>query len=403
MKKILYLFTAEYPYGRAESFLENEVPVLEKHFASIVVFPMVAKTNEKRATTNNNFVHPPINNRPDLNTKKIFRKNVFYLFSVLFAELINSPKPFYFFTHLRYFNSILMRGIYDSEKIKALLRDKQENIIFYSYWLNDWALALAILKQKGVIDKFVVRCSGFDIYDERNKGNILPFRYFVYKHTAGVYPNSLDGANYIKNKKCFSEKVKLHYLGTNDYGLNPFNGSGKFTIVSCSNVIPLKRVDLIVEILKNITFELNWIHFGDGVCIEEVLKNAQGLPSNISFDFRGRVPNKEVNEFYKTHSVNLFITTSETESLPVSLQEAISFGIPIVATNVGGIAEIANERTGYLIDKDVDVLKIAQLISDFKKSVKNKIEFRRGVREFWINNFEAQRNYSLFCEEIIKI
>ena len=41
MKPLLILFTSGYPYGTEESFLENEIPILEKSF-NIVIVP--AKT-----------------------------------------------------------------------------------------------------------------------------------------------------------------------------------------------------------------------------------------------------------------------------------------------------------------------------------------------------------------------
>ena len=46
---------------------------------------------------------------------------------------------------------------------------------------------------------------------------------------------------------------------------------------------------------------------------------------------------------------DLFVNMSLSEGIPVSIMEAISFGIPIIATNVGGNAEIVNDETGVLI------------------------------------------------------
>ncbi len=403
MKQVVYLFTAAYPYGRAESFLENEIPVLVQKFNSIFIFPHANKGEEKRTIPANCIVQEAINERNDLIPRKIYLSHFFFICSVLLSEFVRVPRPFYFLKNIRQFNSILIRGIYDSEKIKQSIKHSPDEVIYYSYWMNDWALALAILKRKKVINNFVFRCAGFDIYDERHKGGFLPFRYFVYKNASAVYPNSMDGVNYIKSKNCFPEKIKIQYWGTSNSGFNAFDESGKFTIVSCSNLIPLKRVHLIIEMLKNINFDLNWIHFGDGISMEEMKEKALLLPTNITFVFKGRIPNKEVIEFYKNHSVNLFITTSETESLPVSVQEAISFGIPVIATNVGGMAEIVNEQTGYLIDKNVDITKTAKLISDFKMSNKNTSEFRKGVRSFWQSHFEAEHIYSKFYEDLINI
>lgn len=51
---------------------------------------------------------------------------------------------------------------------------------------------------------------------------------------------------------------------------------------------------------------------------------------------------------------DLFVNMSLSEGIPVSIMEAISFGIPIIATNVGGNAEIVNDETGVLIPVNID-------------------------------------------------
>ena len=44
--------------------------------------------------------------------------------------------------------------------------------------------------------------------------------------------------------------------------------------------------------------------------------------------------------------VDLFLTVSANEGIPVSIMEAQSFGIPVIATDVGGISEIVNNVNG---------------------------------------------------------
>lgn len=207
----------------------------------------------------------------------------------------------------------------------------------------------------------------------------------------------------LKKKKIFPDKVVAKYWGTTDNGEGKFDEKTTFTLVSCSSIIPLKRVHLIVEILKNIKFEMHWIHFGDGECADKIKNIAKELlPINVKYSFKGGVSNQEVISFYKTNTVNLFITTSETEGLPVSIQEAISFGIPIVATNVGGVSEIVNEKTGFLITKNFEVKEVAKLISQFRISSKNSKIFRENVRNFWKENFNAEKVYANFSETIKK-
>src|ERR1043165_1646419 len=173
--------------------------------------------------------------------------------------------------------------------------------------------------------------------------------------TGKIYSVSRKGYNYLKDKNIFPEKISCSYLGIYDKGTNPFDASGGFVLASCSNLMPLKRVHLIIEILKNIDFPMEWIHFGgDGNALEEMKAKAAALPSNINVRFTGHVSNGEVLEHYRAHSINLFILVSEMEGLPMSLIEAASFGIPLMGTAVDGIPEIVNEQTGMLVPKNFD-------------------------------------------------
>jgi len=48
------------------------------------------------------------------------------------------------------------------------------------------------------------------------------------------------------------------------------------------------------------------------------------------------LPHNDVLNYYASNPVDVFINTSSSEGLPVSIMEAMSFGIPVIATNVGG-------------------------------------------------------------------
>lgn len=102
--------------------------------------------------------------------------------------------------------------------------------------------------------------------------------------------------------------------------------------MSCSNLIPLKRVDVIIGAVAKLPKELRvrWDHFGDGAERQrlEVLAKEK-LGSNVQWHFHGRVPNNTLAARYAQISPRLFITASSTEGgAPVSIQEAFAMGIP---------------------------------------------------------------------------
>jgi len=105
-------------------------------------------------------------------------------------------------------------------------------------------------------------------------------------------------------------------------------------------------------------------------------------------------------DFYKNEPIDGFINVSTTEGLPVAMMEAISFGIPIIGTDVGGVKEIVTEETGLLIPVNFEDEFLANQISIFLDRFGGSIEVKNRVREFWKKNFDALNNYEEFTNRI---
>jgi glycosyltransferase involved in cell wall biosynthesis len=80
--------------------------------------------------------------------------------------------------------------------------------------------------------------------------------------------------------------------------------------------------------------------------------------------------------------------------------EAISFGIPVIATDVGGVKEVVTGQTGSLLDRNFLPEQAAQLIRDNISRYSSDV-FRQGVKLFWNNNFNAETNYLEFIDGIL--
>jgi len=65
-------------------------------------------------------------------------------------------------------------------------------------------------------------------------------------------------------------------------------------------------------------------------------------------EFLGGVDNENMPAIYRQSDI--FILPSQNEGVPVSILEAMSCGVPVIATYVGGIPELIEHRkTGFLI------------------------------------------------------
>ena len=410
MKKIVIL-TDHFPLGKGETFLKTEIEYFKNWDVSI--FVLSEKENLKSENLPENikvFVAPNLKN----NVQKIicFIKALFN---------VNLYKEICHMIENRKMNlSNIKEAIYAlyyaegrEKKIKEILLKskytKDEKIIFYSYWMYVQPIINIYLKKYFMNSTIVCRCHRYDLYENENQNKYLPMRKFILKCVDYVFPISRDGEKYLKYRYPeFDSKIEISRLGTKDLGEKCTEKKSKlFTIVSCSNVIKVKRLELIVgalALLKDI--QVLWMHFGDGDMFQTIKNQAkEKLSSNIQFEFKGYTDNQEILERYRSENIHLFINVSESEGIPVSIMEAMSFGIPTIATDVGGTKEIVKDGcNGKLLNKDFSISDLTKLIKYFYLMEEDDYQkYRRNARNYWNKNFNADTNYRNFIERLEKL
>ena len=80
----LFLFTDKFPYGKQETFLENELPFLSQKFEEIIIIPL-HKTDELRKIPHNVKVWQPILAFNPKNKKKLLLNGILNFSPFLFA------------------------------------------------------------------------------------------------------------------------------------------------------------------------------------------------------------------------------------------------------------------------------------------------------------------------------
>jgi glycosyltransferase involved in cell wall biosynthesis len=398
--KTLVLFTATYPFGTGEVFIEHEISFLSEAFSEVIIFPQNTDSSWRRSTPSNVRVLKP-------NLAATAAISAFFSASFI-SEIISaahSPRMAWVA-----FNSLKRaRSILNALKQEQLNLDPAR-VVYYSYWLDDAAIALALLKQKQPYAKCISRAHGWDVYYERHMPEYLPFRSFLAAQLNGIYVISENGRRYIQEKVAEQNRNKVHTsrLGCKDFaGMEtPFEAKEKIRIVSCSGAIPLKRIHLIIQSLALIHDTLiEWVHFGDGPLLSSLKTMAEeqlGSKPNIQYSFFGHAASAQIFAHYKTAHPDLFINVSETEGIPVSIMEALCFGIAAIATNVGGIAEIVEDKVnGYLLPANPEPMVIAaQIMYYASASDGTKSMLSTNARNVWETKYNANKNYTAFITAI---
>lgn len=176
--------------------------------------------------------------------------------------------------------------------------------------------------------------------------------YLLSKSFRQVIVVSKDMQRIFTNKYGFNGKnISVIYNGT-DIIKNPPNKREKsvFVIGSMGRIYPVKDFPLMVEVAKEVYKETDKIHFelaGDGPDKAKIMDLIERYELGKIFTLKGFVEN--VSDFYC--NLDLYINTSFHEGIPMSILEAMSYKIPIIAPNVGGMKEIFNNGIeGYLVD-----------------------------------------------------
>ncbi|NMC40567.1 MAG: glycosyltransferase, partial [Bacteroidales bacterium] len=97
-----------------------------------------------------------------------------------------------------------------------------------------------------------------------------------------------------------------------------------------------------------------------------------------------------------------FINVSSSEGVPVSVMEALSFGIPVIATDAGGTSEIVNNTNGRLIPVDFDPKDLAAIIENLVHDEKYQ-GYRHNARKSWEENCMASKLLPAFTDFILSV
>ncbi|EZP75250.1 glycosyl transferase [Parageobacillus genomosp. 1] len=409
MKKNIILLTNNFPYGSGEEFLETELQYLSQSFEKIVILSMNNKSPKTRDLPNNV-------------AYERFRRSVipFYLITLL-KMLIIELCFLYKNKKFKYANvkRLIVYTIFASINVKQIekcikkYKLKLEDTVIYGYWANQNVLAALLLKNKMPELTFITRAHRYDLYEEAHEGNYLPFRSYIYKNIDFIFTISDQGKNYLLSRygNLLNSKVETSRLGVNkkftkekDFSISK-KGNELF-IVSCSYLSPVKRIDLLIKELAQIDdINIKWRHIGGGYLWDELNELAEIYlkpKKNIDYKFLGHQKNSEIYKYYLENDIDLFINVSESEGIPVTFMEAQLFGIPIIATNVGGVSEIvSHNKNGYLIEKDFEPGTIRECLKDYmRKSETEKLLMKQEAYNSWKEKFNAEKNYNMFINKL---
>ena len=161
---------------------------------------------------------------------------------------------------------------------------------------------------------------------------------------------------------------------------------------------------------------MNWWK-GQDIIVQALLLLSEDVKRNVHVNFVGTGPQEsEIKAFVEEHKLenyvrfwgvrndvssileqmDVFMLPSKAEGMPMSMIEAERQGLYIIATNVGGIAEITEDTFRTLVERNPQSL--ANAITDIVINKKITLDVRKASRSFYERNLMLKTNIYKYSE-----
>ncbi|MES1258574.1 MAG: glycosyltransferase family 4 protein [Acidobacteriota bacterium] len=176
-------------------------------------------------------------------------------------------------------------------------------------------------------------------------------------------------------------------------------------LIFVGRLVPVKALHILIEACAQLVAQgckLKLRLVGDGSCRAALEQLTTSLDMQRNVVFEGAKNTDEVSAFYKQSDI--FVMCSLAEGVPVVLMEAMAMEIPCVATSVGGIPELIEDRVEGLLAPSSDPAALARAIGELIGDPDLRRRVGRAGREKVLREYDLKTNTErlavIFQEEL---
>lgn len=412
---ILILFANEYPYVASSEahFVRPEIRPLAAHFERLILVPeSIAGTRDQidqQVQIQESYAH----GYAELKSKTAHLKNALTL-GAFWREIKRQPRLILQQDAFKRLVVFASKSKFTMEWTNGLIERNHldpSELVLYTYWFYASAFGLGLLKARIPQLVLISRAHGFDFYENYHSHSYIPFRSQAVNVVDLVLPDSEAGTKYLlKRYSILTGRCETGRMGVRDPGfVTATSEDGISRIVSCSYINSRKRVDLLLRGIECAArarpgHRFEWHHFGTGDLRDPLVEEAERrLPTNVTWTIPGYSSSEDLMQFYRENPVDLFVNVSRSEGTPVSIMEAISCGIPVMATAVGGNVEIVSEKNGWLLSANPTEQEIANALLTLNDDPVRLARMRAASRQVWAEKYNAERNLDEFAKKLVQL
>lgn len=181
-----------------------------------------------------------------------------------------------------------------------------------------------------------------------------------------------------------SESGRILYLS------NMQQSKGSFLLLEAARLLKERKIDFKIDFIgkwhNDDTFKKQWLSFYENHELYDVVT------------YHGPKYGNEKQEFFKQAGIFVLPTSYKNECFPIAILEAMSYGLPIISTDEGAIADIVkHEETGFIVPKN-NVAELANRLEELIKNTDLRINLGYKSKE----EFNLKYTSNIFEENLVK-
>lgn len=180
----------------------------------------------------------------------------------------------------------------------------------------------------------------------------------------------------------------------------PERHSDDFVIGMLARHDPAKGVDIAIRTVAALGEGHRLVVLGEGPETAELVALVEELGVGDRVELRPASP--DARHLYPTFDV--YLLPSRFEAFPVTVQEAMQAGVPVVATEVGSIREAVDDGETGLIVPVGDVEALAEAVAQLERDPERRLEMGRRAAEVGLERFDvdvAVRSWEELYREVV--
>ncbi len=157
--------------------------------------------------------------------------------------------------------------------------------------------------------------------------------------------------------------------------VKPVNNNDFINVLSMARLVPGKGVDIMIRAIEHLPVNVNLIIAGDGDQRDNLEKLAHDLGVSQRIHFAGWVSGVKKTKLLE--DADIFCLPSTYDAFPMSMVEAMAYGIPIVAVRWGGVPDMVSDGYSGFLAERAQADEISEAI---KKLLDTDMRLKMGVQ-----------------------